>query len=76
MFILSIIRYLETIITIFEIIVLILLVDIIVLVLLFKKRNQLSKTTKNALISKKKDKLSKIKIITNSKKDNNIETIS
>jgi len=76
MFILSIIRYLETIITIFEIIVLILLVDIIVLVLLLKKRNQLSKTTKNALISKKKDKLSKIKIITNSKKDNNIETIS
>ncbi len=76
MFILSIIRYLETIITIFEINVLILLVDIIVLVLLLKKRNQLSKTTKNALISKKKDKLSKIKIITNSKKDNNIETIS
>jgi len=76
MFIFSIIRRSKTIITIFEIIVSKFLVDIIVLVLLLKKRNRLSKTTKNALMSKKRNKSPKIKTITNNKKDNDVKTLS
>ena len=76
MFILFIIRRFETIITILELIVLKLLVDIIILVLSLKKRDQLSKTTKNALMSKKRDRLSKIKTTTNSKEDNDVKTSS
>jgi len=75
-FILSIIRYSKTIITIFEIIVLRSLVNIIVSILLLKKRDQLSKTIENALMSKKRDRLSKIKIVINSKKDNNVKILS
>jgi len=75
-FILSIIRYLKTIITIFKIIVLISLVDIIVLVLLLKKRNRLSKITRNAFIFKKREKLFKIKTITSNKQDNNVKIFS
>ncbi len=67
-----IIRHSKTIITIFEIIVSTSLIDIVVLILLLKKCEQLSKTTKNALIFKKKNRLSKIKTIINSKKDNNV----
>jgi hypothetical protein len=76
MSIFSTIRRLETTTTIFKIIVSISLINIIGLILLSKKRNQLSKTTKNALISKKRDKLSKIKTTTNSKKDNNVKMLS
>jgi len=76
MFILFIIRYFKTTIIVFEVIVSILLVNIIVFVLLSKKRNQLSKTIKNAFMSKKKNRLFKIKIITNNKKDNNVEILS
>ncbi len=76
MSIFSTIRRLETTTTIFKIIVSISLINIIGLILLSKKRNQLSKTTKNALISKKRDKLSKIKTSTNSKKDNNVKMLS
>ena len=75
-FILSIIKCFKTIITIFKVIVLISLVNIIVLILLSKKRNRLSKTIENVSISKKRDKSSKIKTITNSKKDNNVEILS
>ncbi len=71
-----IMRRLETIITIFKVIALTSLVDIIVLILLLKKRDQLSKTTKNAFITKKKDKLFKIKTITNNEKDNDVKTLS
>jgi len=76
MSIFSTIRRLETTTTIFKIIVSISLINIIGLILLSKKCNQLSKTTKNALISKKRDKLSKIKTTTNSKKDNNVKMLS
>ncbi len=76
MFILFIIRYFKTTIIVFEVIVSILLVNIIVFVLLLKKRNQLSKTIENAFMSKKKNRLFKIKIITNNKKDNNVEILS
>ncbi len=72
MSIFSIIRRLKTIITILKIIAFISLIDIVVPILFSKKRNQLSQTTKNALIFKKRNKLSKIKFITNSKKDNDI----
>jgi len=75
-FIFFIIRRFKTIIIILEVIVSKFLVDVIVFVLLLKKRNQLFKTTKNALIFKKRDKLSKIKIATNSKKKNNVKTLS
>jgi len=71
-----IMRRLKTIITIFEVIASTFLVDIIVLVLSLKKRNQSSKITKNALISKKRNKSLKIKTTTNSKKDNDVETSS
>jgi len=76
MFILFIIRYFKTTIIVFEVIVSILLVNIIVFVLLLKKRNQLSKILENAFMSKKKNRLYKIKIITNNKKDNNVEILS
>jgi hypothetical protein len=76
MFIFFIIRRFKTTIIVFKVIVSKSLVDIIVLVLLLKKRNQLFKTTKNALMPKKKDRLSKIKTITNSKKDNDVKTLS
>jgi len=76
MFILFIIRYFKTTIIVFEVIVSILLVNIIVFVLLLKKRNQLSKIVENAFMSKKKNRLYKIKIITNNKKDNNVEILS
>jgi len=68
MFILSIIRYFETTIIIFEVIVLIFLVNIIVFILLLKKCNRLFKIIENVLISKKRDRSLKIKIIINSKK--------
>jgi len=71
-----IIKHFKTIITIFKVIVLILLIDIIVFILLLKKRNRLSKITKNALIFKKRKKLSKIKTITSNKQNNNVETFS
>ncbi len=67
-----IIKYFKTIITIFKVIVLIFLINIVVLILLLKKCKRLSKTIENALIFKKRDRLSKIKTIINSKKDNNI----
>jgi len=76
MSIFSIMRRSKTIITIFEVIASTLLVDIIVFVLSLKKRNQSSKTTKNALMFKKKNKLSKIKTIINNKKDNDVKTSS
>jgi len=69
-FIFSIIRRFKTIIIISKVIVSKSLVNIIVFILLLKKRNRSSKTTKNAFMFKKRDKLSKIKIATNSKKDN------
>jgi len=72
----SIIRRSKTIITIFKVIVSTFLIDIIVLVLLLKKRNRLSKITKNALMFKKRERLSKIKTITSSKQSNNIKTFS
>jgi len=72
----SIIRCSKTTIIVFKIIISTSLVNIIVLILLLKKRNRLSKTTKNASIFKKKDRLFTIKIITNNKKDNNIEILS
>jgi len=68
----STIRRLKTIITISKVIVSTSLVDIVVLVLLPKKREQSSKTIENALMFKKRDRLSKIKIVTNSKKSNNV----
>ncbi len=68
MFILFIMRRFETIITIFEVIASTSLVDIIVLVLLSKKRDQLSKTTKNALISKKKIDRSRLRLLQTTKK--------
>jgi len=71
-----IIRRFKTIITILEVIVSILLIDIIVFVLLLKKRDRLSKITKNAFISKKRERLSKIETTTSSKQDNNIEVFS
>jgi len=76
MSILSIIRRLETIIIISKVIVSKLLIDIIVLVLSLKKCDRLSKTIENAFMPKKRDKLSKIKTTTNSKKDNNVKTLS
>ena len=75
-FILFIIKRFKTIITISKVIVSILLINIVVLVLLLKKRKRLSKTIENALMSKKRDRSSKIKIVTNSKKDNNVKTLS
>jgi len=75
-FTLFIIRCFKTIITIFKVIVPTSLVDIIVLVLLLKKHNRLSKIIENASISKKRERLFKIKIITSSKKDNNVKTFS
>ncbi len=72
MLIFLIIKRSKTTITILEIIVLTSLVDIVVLILLLKKRKRLSKTIENAFISKKRSKLFKIKIVTNSKKDNNV----
>jgi len=65
----SIMRRLEMIASIF-------LVDIIVLVLSLKKRDQSPKTIENALISKKRDRLPKVKATTNSKKDNDVKTLS
>ncbi len=70
------IRRSKTTILISKVIVLISLVDIIVLILLLKKHNQLSKIVENTLISKKRDRLSKIKVIINSKKNNNIKILS
>jgi len=75
-FIFSIIRRSKTIITIFQVIVSTSLVDIIVLVLLLKKCDRLFKITKNALISKKREKSFKIKTTISNKQDNNIETFS
>ncbi len=75
MFISSIIRRSKTTIIVFKISISTSLVKIIVLILLLKKRNRLSKTTKNASIFKKKDRLFTIKIITNNKKDNDIEIL-
>jgi hypothetical protein len=75
MFISSIIRRSKTTIIVFKISISTSLVNIIVLILLLKKRNRLSKTTKNASIFKKKDRLFTIKIITNNKKDNDIEIL-
>jgi len=75
-FILSIIKRFEIIITISKIIVSISLINIIVLVLLLKKCDRLSKITKNALISKKEERLSKIETTTNSKQDNNVKIFS
>jgi len=76
MLILFIIRRSKTIITISKVIVSTFLINIIVFVLLLKKRNRLSKITKNAFIFKKRQKLSKIKTTTSSKQDNNVETFS
>jgi len=73
MFIFFIIKHSKTIIIIFEIIVSISLVNIIIFILLLKKCDQLSKITRNALISKKREKLSKIKITTSNKQNNNIK---
>jgi len=75
-FIFSIIKYFKTIIIIFEIIVLTFLINIIVFVLLSKKRDQLSKITKNAFIFKKRKNLSKIRIITSSKQNNDVKIFS
>ncbi len=75
-FISFIIKRFKTIIIIFEIIVSTFLVNIIVFILLLKKRNRLSKTTKNVFISKKRDRLSMIKTIINNKKNNNVKTLS
>ncbi len=72
MFIFFIIKYFKTIITISKVTVLILLVDIVIFVLLLKRRDRLLKIAKNAFISKKRDRLFKIKIVTNNKKNNNI----
>ncbi len=76
MFIFFIIRRSKTIITIFEISVLRSLVDIIVSILSLKKRDRSFKIVENASMSKKKDKLLKIKIVINKKKDNNVKTLS
>ena len=70
------IRRFKTTIIVFKVIILILLIDIIVFVLLLKKRNRSSKIAKNAFISKKRDRLSKIKTIINNKKGNNVKTLS
>ncbi len=75
LFISFIIKYFKIIIIVSKVIVLILLINIIIFVLLLKKYNRLSKTIENPLIFKKKDKLSKIKTTTNSKKDNNIKIL-
>jgi len=75
-FIFFIIKRSKTIIIIFEVIVSTSLIDIIVFVLLLKKRDRLSKITKNASISKKREKLSKIETTTNSKQDNDVEIFS
>jgi len=72
----SIIRRSKTIITILEVIVSISLINIIVFVLSSKKRDRLSKITKNALISKKKERLSKIETTTSSKQNNDVEIFS
>ncbi len=76
MFIFFIIRRFKTIIIILEVIVSKSLVNIIVLVLSLKKCDQLSKTIENALMPKKRDRSSKVKTITNSKKNNNVKTSS
>jgi len=76
MFIFFIIKRFKTIIIIFKEIVSKFLINIIISILLLKKRNRSSKTTKNALISKEKNRSSKIKITTNSKKDNDVKTLS
>jgi len=67
-FIFSITRHFKITIIVSKVIVLISLINIIVFILLLKKRNRLFKTTKNAFIFKKKDRLSKIKTITNNNK--------
>jgi len=59
----------------FKVIVLTSLIDIIVLVLSSKKNDRSPKIAKNALISKKRDKSSKIKSIINNKKDNDVKTL-
>ena len=71
-----IIRRSKTTITILEVIASKPLVNIIVLVLLLKKRDQLSKATKNALMPKKRDRSPKVKTTTNNKKDNDVKTLS
>jgi len=71
-----IIRRSKTIITISKVIVSILLINIIVLILLSKKCDRSPKIIKNALISKKRKKLCKIKTTTNSKQNNNIKIFS
>jgi len=76
MSILFIMRRPKTTITILEVIALTPLVDIIVLVLSSKKRDQLSKATKNALMPKKRGRSLKIKTTTNSKEGNDVETSS
>jgi hypothetical protein len=75
-FIFSIIRRFKTIIIVSKVIVSKSLVNIIVFILSLKKRNRSSKTTKIAFIFKKRDKSSKIKIATNSKKDNDNKILS
>jgi len=74
--ILFIIKRSKTIIIIFKVIVLTSLVDIIVFILLLKKRNRLSKIIENASISKKKERLFKIKITTSSKQSNDVKIFS
>jgi len=56
MFISFIIKRFKTIIIISKVIVSKSLINIIIFILLLKKRNRLSKTIENALMSKKKDK--------------------
>jgi len=76
MFTFFIIRRFKTIITISKVIVSTSLINIIVFILLLKKRNRLSKITRNALIFKKKERLSKIKTTTSNKQNNNVEIFS
>jgi len=75
-FISFIIKCSKTIITISKVIVSTSLIDIVVSILLLKKHNRLSKTIENPFISKKRNKLFKIKIVTNRKKDNNVRILS
>jgi len=66
----------KTTIIVFKVIALTSLINIIIFMLSLKKCDRSSKTTKNAPTSKKKDRLFKIKFITNNKKDNNVKTLS
>jgi len=75
-FISFIIKRSKTIITIFKVIISTFFINIIVFVLLSKKCNRLSKIIENALIFKKREKLSKIETTTNNKQDNDVEIFS